>query len=56
MTAQIVNIVDGDKRIETFINRLNEVVDEFRDQGITAATAIGAIEIVKQTILAEIIA
>jgi len=55
MTAQIVNIIDGDKRIETFINRLNEVVDEFRDQGLTAATAIGAIEIVKQMVLKEIV-
>ena len=48
-------IFDGDQRIDTLVDRLDNVIDSSRDAGLTAAAVVGAIEIVKQKLLKELL-
>lgn len=51
-----IAMIDADRRVETLVNQLNELVDRFRNQGVTAAAVIGSLEIVKAELLHDLIA
>lgn len=48
-------LYDGDARIERVIERFDFIIDDFRNQGITVATMIGCLEIVKASLINEIL-
>lgn len=45
--------MDGEPLVSQFMEALDQVVDHFRDQGLTNAEAVGALEIAKQVIILE---
>lgn len=52
--AGVEPICDGDQRIAVLVERLQRVVKESMDVGLTGAAVVGAIEMVKHELISEI--
>lgn len=53
--ASVQPICDGDARIAVLVERLQRIVEESRNVGLTAAAVVGAIEVVKHDLLREVL-
>lgn len=53
--SNVEPLYDGDQRIERVVEGFQDVVERMRNQGITVATMIGCMEIVKAELLKELL-